>query len=130
VVLNNRSWGERQRFTLAHELGHMVLDVGSGLDSEKASHRFAGALLMPAESLWAEIGKHRTSIGWAELFELKKLFGASVQAIVYRCHDLGIFPKSLYQSLFREISRQGWRRPPYEEPYGMDPERPLRFFRL
>jgi Zn-dependent peptidase ImmA (M78 family) len=130
VVLNNRSWGERQRFTLAHELGHLLLDVSSKLDGEKAAHRFAGAFLMPAESLWAEIGKHRTSIGWAELFELKQLFGASVQAIVYRCHDLGIFPQKLYQSLFRQMTKEGWRKPPYEEPYAMEPERPVRFFRL
>ncbi len=130
IVLNNQSWGERQRFTLAHELGHLVMDVSAELDSENAAHRFAGSLLMPAESLWAEIGKHRTSIGWAELYELKQLFGASIQAIVYRCHDLGIFPKKLYQSLYREIARQGWRKPPYEEPYAMEPERPFRFYRL
>ena len=130
IVLNNQSWGERQRFTLAHELGHLLLEVNPKLDGEKAAHRFAGAFLMPAESLWAEIGKHRTSIGWAELFELKQLFGVSVQAIVYRCHDLGIFPQKLYQSLYRQIAKQGWRKPPYEEPYAMDPERPFRFYRL
>jgi len=130
IVLNSESWGERQRFTLAHELGHMVLNMRGGLDSEKAAHRFAGAFLMPAESIWGEIGKHRTSIGWGELFELKKLFGVSVQAIVYRCHDLDIFPQGLHQSLFKQITKEGWRKPPYEEPYAMKPERPIRFNRL
>lgn len=49
----------------------VVMDVAPGLDEEKAAHRFAGAFLMPADALWAEIGKHRTSIGGSELRYLK-----------------------------------------------------------
>ena len=64
VVVNRGDLGERQRFTVAHEIGHMVLDVSPKLNEEKAAHRFAGALLMPAETLRAEIGKHRNSMGW------------------------------------------------------------------
>ena len=63
IVVNRRIWGERQRFTVAHEIGHMVLDVSSKLNNEKAAHRFAGAFLMPAETLRAEIGKYRKSMG-------------------------------------------------------------------
>ena len=42
VVVNRGDWGEWQRFTVAHELGHMVLDVSTKLNEEKAAHRFAG----------------------------------------------------------------------------------------
>ena len=42
-------WGERQR--LAHELGHLVLDVVPKGDDENAARRFAGAFLMPSETL-------------------------------------------------------------------------------
>ncbi len=99
IVVNRRGWGERQRFTVAHELGHMVLDIAPKVDDEKAAHRFAGAFLMPAEILRAEIGKHRQSIGWSELFDLKRIFGVSVQALTYRCKDLGIFgnPPAAFQ---------------------------------
>lgn len=130
IVVNRKDWGERQRFTLAHELGHMVMDVDSSVDEEKAAHRFAGAFLMPADALWAEIGKHRTSIGGRELFYLKQLFGVSVQAITYRCKDLGIFSQSLFQRLFHEFSRLGWRSPPYKEPSARPGEEPTRFKRL
>ena len=130
VVVNRATWGERQRFTLAHELGHMALQVAARLDVEKAAHRFAGAFLMPAEALRAEIGAHRSSIGWDELFELKRIFGVSVQALTYRCRDLGIFTSSVVQRLFREFSRLGWRRPPYQEPLAMPGEMPKRFDRL
>lgn len=130
IVVNQSDWGERQRFTLAHELGHLVLEVAPGLDEEKAAHRFAGALLMPAEALWGQIGKHRKSVGWSELFELKELFGVSVQALAYRCKDLGIFTPGLMSELFREFTRLGWRSPPYEEPKSQPGEAPVRFRRL
>lgn len=130
VVVNRRDWGERQRFTLAHELGHMVLDVSRDLKEEKAAHRFAGAFLMPADRLRAEIGKHRKSMGWSELFELKRIFGVSVQALTYRCKDLGIFSDTLFRLLFDEFSRRGWRSPPYREPHARKGEKPRRFERL
>ena len=132
IVVNAGHWGERQRFTLAHELGHLVLSVTGGkVNDEKAAHRFAGAFLMPAAALWAEVGKHRTSVGWGELFELKQLFGVSVQALTYRCKDLGIFNQTLFRRLFNEFKRRGWCDPPYEEPLAVsEGEKPRRFERL
>ena len=133
MVVNSQDWGERQRFTIAHELGHMLLSVRRGLANqavEKAANRFAGAFLMPAEALWSEVGKRRTAIGWGELFLLKQLFCVSVQALTYRCRDLGIFSQSLFQRLFGEFERQGWRHPPYEEPFATKGEKPRRFKRL
>ena len=130
IVVNRQDWGERQRFTLAHELGHLVMEVVARVDEEKVAHRFAGAFLMPADALWAEIGKHRTSIGWGELFELKQLFGTSVQAITYRCKDLGIFSDTLFRRLFNDFNHLGWRTPPYQEPDARAGEKPRRFERL
>ena len=130
IVLNRGDWGERQRFTAAHELGHIVLDISPKVDDEIAANRFAGAFLMPAATLRAEIGKHRKSMGWSELFDLKRLFGVSVQALTYRCRDLGIFGNALFRLLFREFSRRGWCSPPYKEPLAMSGEQPMRFERL
>ena len=130
IVVNQTDPGERQRFTLAHELGHLLLTVDAELDDEKAAHRFAGAFLMPADVVRMEIGNRRTSIGWSELFSLKRLFRVSVQSLVYRCWDLGIFGESLYRRLFRDMSRYGWRSPPYAEPVAIPVEKPARFQRL
>ena len=85
---------------------------------------------MPADAARTEIGRRRTSIGWGELFNLKRVFGVSVQAIVYRCRDLSIINDSLFRRLFRDMSRFGWRSPPYPEPQQIEPERPSRFERL
>ena len=130
LVVNDSDWGERQRLTMAHELGHLVLEVAPKVDAERAAFRFAGAFLMPAEALWAAMGKRRSSIGWEELFDLKQLFGVSVQALTYRCKDLGIFSETLYRRLFKDISQLGWRTPPYREPLAMKREKPRRFERL
>ena len=85
---------------------------------------------MPADALRMEIGRRRTYIGWSELFSLKRLFGVSVQALVYRCRDLGIVNESLFKRLFRDMSRFGWRSPPYREPEQIRAEQPSRFERL
>jgi len=130
IVINASDAGERQRFTLAHELGHLVLEVSDDLNSEKAAHRFASAFLMPAELLWAEVGRHRRAVAVGELVELKKLFGVSAQAIAYRCKDLGIIGPGAYRALFDAFSRYGWRSPPYSEPNAIDKEEPRRFRRL
>ena len=103
VVVNGDHRGERQRFTAAHELGHMVLDVAPKVDAEAAAQHFAGAFLMPADTLRAEIGARRTSIDWRELFELKPVFGVSAQALVHRCRDLGIFGRPLFQAPDRRM---------------------------
>lgn len=130
VVVNKHHWGERQRFTIARELGHMMLSVRPHVDSEAAANYFAGAFLMPAEILRAEIGQRRSSIGMWELFNLKRLLGVSVQALARRCFDLGIIRQPLLKHLHGEFSRFGWRTPPFKEPFAMECEQTGRFERL
>ena len=130
IIVNREDTGERQRFTLAHELGHHVLEMPGGPSSEKLAHRFAGAFLMPAEILWKEVGKHREALSIGELLNLKALFKASIQAITYRLKDLQIIGEPLFKRLFDEFVDRGWRKPPYAEPGAITPERPERFTRL
>ena len=132
IVVNDSeiTWGERQRFTIAHEIGHMVLDVSPGINTEKAADRFAGAFLLPEEVLWAKLGKRRSSIRWDELVDLKMVYGASFQAITYRCKDLGIISPALMGQMFEKFTELGWRDPPYEEDRAMPSERSERFERL
>ena len=132
IVVKRSTWSERKRFNLAHELGHMVIAAAAGVDEEKAAHRFAGAFLMPADVLRAEIGAHRSSISIGELVALKKRFGVSIQALAYRCKDLGIINQSACARLFKIFTERGWRTAPYEEPGSLAPEveEPKRFERL
>lgn len=132
VVIRKNIWSERKRFTLAHELGHMVMALGKDLDEEAAANRFAGAFLMPADVVRAEVGAHRSAISMGELVALKERFGMSLQAIAYRLRDLGIIEKKAFSDLYREFVRRGWRKEPFEEPARLPPEyeEPKRFERL
>ncbi len=127
IVVNAEHPGERQRFTLAHELGHLCLDIGRGLDAERACHRFAGALLVSRAILLKEVGATRRAISPRELFQLKQLFGVSAQAIAYRCKDLGIINQRTLSSIFKLFNAKRWRT---NEPLPVPSERPSRFERL
>lgn len=132
IVIRKDTWSERKRFNLAHELGHLVLDVAKCVDPEKAAHRFAGAFLVPADVLRAEVGSNRSSLSLGELVALKERFGVSLQALAYRCKDLGIIGQSACARLFEVFAARGWRSAPFEEPARMEPEveEPKRFERL
>ena len=85
---------------------------------------------MPEEVLWSKIGKHRSDIDWKELLGLKMMYGMSVQAITYRCKDLGIISQASMGRLFDIFEEDGWRSPPYREPLDTLGDRFGRFERL
>lgn len=82
---------------------------------------------MPQEMLLREVGMRRSSIAMRELFQLKKRFGASAQAIVYRCKDLGVFSQALYVEVFKVFAANGWK---LNEPVPLSAEPAARFERL
>lgn len=75
--------GSRQRFSLAHELGHLVTVCVSPLgpeDAEKVANRFAAALLAPRDVAVRELGERRDHIEWRELHALKHKYGLNMAA--------------------------------------------------
>lgn len=132
IMIAKGAWSERKRFSLAHELAHMVLQVADGVNAETVANRFAGAFLVPGDVLRQEIGERRKEISLGELRVLKRHYGVSLQALTYRCKDLGIINRTLYSDLFDIYDRNGWRAEPYKEPEALDPgrEEPMRFRRL
>ena len=123
VVCSTEKSLERQRFTIVHELGHIVADV----QGEKACNRFAGAFLVPGEELMREVGRRRASFGFAELIEIKHMFGISAASLVMRMRDLGIISDSTLRDIFEGIG-SSWKT---SEPSPLSrKERPKRFRRL
>jgi Zn-dependent peptidase ImmA (M78 family)/DNA-binding XRE family transcriptional regulator len=112
VVLCSEWPGDRQRFTLAHELGHLVLQgrLAPELDEEKAANRFAGAFLAPKEAAFALLGECRTSLEPRELLLLKHEYGLSMNAWLYRVGDLGILTATAYEQAWRLFGVRGWRQ--------------------
>lgn len=132
IVVNMKHNGERQRFTLAHELAHLVLRFSglSDAEQEKAADRFAGAFLIEKEMMQRLLGEHRKSISLGELAELKKLFKVSIAALVVRCSQLGVLPKAAYGRLWAQIRALGWNGPASNEPHSFPSEVPQRMDRM
>ena len=127
VVYSTGKSIERQRFTLAHELGHLVMDIPAGMPEEKICDRFASALLVPEDELVREVGLRRLDFGFGELVDIKKVFGVSAAALVIRMRDLGIIGEATVTRIFRGIGRS-WRT---QEPCPLvQAESPKRFRRL
>lgn len=132
IVVNDVHNGLRQRFTLAHELAHLVLRC-TGLDDkdeERAADRFAGAFLMAKEMMVRLLGAHRTVISLGELSELQKLFKVSLACLVVRCSQLGLLSKAAYGKLWGQIRALGLNALGAREPHNIEPERPKRMERL
>ena len=96
IVVNQNFSLERRRFTLAHELGHRVIDPQhlTEQDEEKAATRFASTFLMPRSHLEHEVGKNRQSLGYKELIGLKRIYRVSGAAFLVRLRDIGIISSS------------------------------------
>ncbi|MGA9047167.1 helix-turn-helix domain-containing protein [Sulfuricurvum sp.] len=111
VIVISSDWpGDRQRFTLAHELGHLVLKgrLSKEIDEEKAADRFAGAFLLPTHAIRHELGEHRNFIEIRELGLLKTEYGISMLGAVIRAYQTGIIEKKTYSAVWEMFKRNGW----------------------
>lgn len=130
IVVVGRLWpGDRQRFTLAHELGHLVLDdrLAGEVDKEKAADRFAGAFLVPAAKVIESLGARRRSLEIYELYLLKQEFGLSIGAWTDRAVDNGVIAKSTHSTFWRMLQSKGWDK---VEPGDRYPSETPRLFEL
>ncbi len=111
VVIGKGFPGDRQRFTLAHELGHQLLQsakLKKAITLEEACNRFAGAFLLPKVVVLRDIGNFRTNLDIQELTLLKMQYGISMQAILHRCHELGVITGTTYSELHSMFKQNGW----------------------
>jgi len=112
VVVNSTLPPDRKRFTVLHELGHILMKVNDlpEKEREKYCHYFAGAMLIPKKSLIKELGPSRSRIYLNELIYLKKQFGASIQSIMFRAKHLGIVTESNFKSFMTYFSMKGYKK--------------------
>ncbi len=133
VVINQNQTGERQRFTLAHELGHLVLTFSRSVKSkveEKTIDRFAGSLLVPTEELRRATGAHRVDISMGELLELKSRFLVSLQSLVVRLKQSGVLSVADAGRHWNVLKAKGYLDPPWPEPESVPAEHSHRMHRL
>lgn len=102
---------DRIRFTLLHEVAHLLLHFGKVTEKQKENlcHQFAGAMLLPEETIREELGQHRTKLSPQELGNIKKQYGISMQAIIMRARDCRIINEHYTKQLFFFFKQMDWR---------------------
>lgn len=102
----------RERFGVAHELGHFSLHIGiltGDRLTETQANRFASSLLMPRSTFASEccLGLRGTRLNWAGLSELKLRWGVSKAAIIFRARQLGVFTDDQARAGYIGLNRHG-----------------------
>ncbi|MET8177234.1 XRE family transcriptional regulator [Streptomyces sp. NPDC005336] len=118
--------GDRDRFTLAHEIGHLVLHTfrPRAADPEGEANRFASALLVPRERALEAISERMTLTEYARL---KATWGVSIQSLIMRGAAVGVIDETRKRSLYVQLSQRGWRK---KEPVHVGQEEPLLLWTL
>ncbi|MDR3046172.1 MAG: XRE family transcriptional regulator [Bacteroidales bacterium] len=114
IVINESKLksADRIRFTVLHELGHLLLPLGNLPDKikERYCNQFAAAMLIPKAAIQNELGISRKKLFLVqELGKLKKQYGISIQALMYRCKDLNIISESHLNQLVFIVMHNGWK---------------------
>ena len=97
--------GDRFRFGVAHECGHLALHNRHHDNVEREANRFAGALLFPQDDFDAAMVD---KIKLQDFISLKSTWGMSIAATIYRAHELEYIDDARYRALQIQISK--WRK--------------------
>jgi Zn-dependent peptidase ImmA (M78 family) len=123
VLGDDKGQFDRSRLDAAHELGHLVMhpDPQPGDRTlENQAQRFGGAFLLPRDGILHKLP--RGPVDWMQMVTLKREWGVSVQALLYRARTLGTLDEASYENAMKTMSRRGWRK--NEPGYLGPPEQP------
>jgi len=114
---------DRLRFSMAHEIGHLVLHNAptAMAQAEKEAHRFAAELLAPRAAISEDL---RGLVTLGRLGQLKRKWGISMAAILYRAKELHLISRRHHDRLIMEFARFRTKEPPefdipLEKPRGL-----------
>ena len=119
IHINDTLPPDRWRYTLAHELGHLVMhsDLSRVPDNaERDAHRFAAAFLMPSQDIRPML--HNLSI--PALAALKLEWKVAMSALVKRADDLHTILPAQTKALYMQLGKAGYKM---REPEHIDPPR-------
>ena len=126
--INSKLPPDRWRWTLAHELGHLVMHfepMESPKLVERQADQFAGEFLAPAH----EIRPALRGMRFQKLAGLKREWKISMQALVMRAYELATITDTQRRAMYTRLSKAGYRT---REPEVLDPpaEPPNLLFRM
>ena len=112
IILSSKGY-ERNRFTLDHELAHLILKFEEKNDKEIEHYcdYFASCLLMPKVAMKKELEFRNNSItrnvSINEIILIAKEYKVSLNAVIMRLNDLGIIDDYKKRNLFILLSKNG-----------------------
>lgn len=112
IIINKNFSNDHKRFTLAHELGHLIMHTSNEFliseyrDKENEANRFASEFLMPSDA----ISNSLRGLKLQYLVELKRYWLTSMASIVRRAKDLKCITNEKYKYFSIELSRRGYRK--------------------
>jgi len=113
IFMNERTPIDRRRFSLAHELGHLVMHHEPDPDIERQADEFAAEFLMPEQDIRHDL----RDLTIPKLAQLKRYWKQSMASLLRRAKELGAITTSRWESLMIEMSRRGYRT---HEPVELD----------
>lgn len=116
VVVNSQMPSDRWRWTLAHELAHMVMHRIPTLNMEEEADEFAAEFLMPSH----EIAPYLSDLTPEKLASLKRYWKVSMFAILNHALRLGKITDRQRRTLITKLAGLGITR--VKEPAGLAPE--------
>jgi len=109
IVISSGRPSDRIRFSVAHELGHLVMHktvINRVAEMERDADKFAAAFLLPEKAMRYEV---HSPVTLTSIARLKLRWGVSMQALIHRAYDLDIITNRQYRYLFEQLSQRGWR---------------------
>jgi len=119
--VNKAAPADRIRFTLAHELGHMILHTLSLSEDdtmEDQADAFAGAFLLPTDEIRPQLRR----IDLPHLANLKGYWKVSIAALMMRADRLDLITPYQRKVFWMDMSRAGYRKSEPNEPAAESPE--------
>lgn len=126
IFINKFLPGDRQRFTLAHEFGHLVMHClveFPNENSEKEADEFAAEFLMPR----LDIAGYLEHLNLERLMQLKSYWRVSMQALIVRAKNLQRLGPYQERMLWQKISMYGYKK---NEPIKIAEEKAKLLFEL
>lgn len=115
--VNEEAPGDRLRFTLAHEIGHIAMHTLHSKDQEREANEFAAEFLMPAKEIRSDL----RSLTMAKLAPLKPYWKVAMAALIKRAYDLNQITERQYRRFFTQLNQLNVR---FNEPNPIPQEEP------
>lgn len=107
MIVRSGLSADRERFTIAHELGHMLMHIFPNDDQEHQADAFAAEFLAPGDELRPLLDK-LTTRDFNRLMGLKAQWRISIAALIQRAKTLGAITDRQFREFRIKLSQLGW----------------------